>query len=77
VYGDPDPVTQTGGDQITVPADLSGQDLDAWVSGDAVEGDETKNPERYAAYQARRKAAGLTPHEADQNGAQDAGATES
>jgi hypothetical protein len=46
---------------VTVPEGLTGEDLQEWVSGDAVEGDETENPERFAAYQARRAAAGLDP----------------
>lgn len=46
---------------VTVPEGLEGAELDAWVSGDAVEGDETENPDRWAAYQSRRAAAGLEP----------------
>lgn len=51
VYGKPD----DQGEQV--PDGLEGEALDAWVSGDAVEGDETDNPDRYAAYQARITAA--------------------
>lgn len=46
---------------VEVPDGLEGEALEAWVSGDAVEGDETENPERWAAYLARREAAGLEP----------------
>lgn len=41
---------------VTVPDGLDGEALDAWVSGDVVEGDETTNPERWAAYLARQQA---------------------
>lgn len=50
------PIEQEGGTPL-VPAGLEGEDLDAWVSGDVVEGDEQNNPERWAAYQERVAAA--------------------
>lgn len=58
------PATGTGDTllgTVTVPEGLTSEALDEWVSGDAVEGDETEHPERFAAYQARRQAAGLAP----------------
>lgn len=63
------PIEQTEG-TLLVPAGLSGEELDAWVSGDAVEGDETENPERWAAYLERKQAAADL---IDQHGGDDSG----